>query len=270
MKTIVVPTDFSSAADNAMQYAAGLAKEVNASLFLLHVYQMPIAIIDMPVMMISSAEIKENSDKGLSLAKELVLKNYPELIVESECRMGDIVEEINEICKEKNPIAIVVGTKDFSGFEKLLFGNTALSIIRNCTFPIISVPVHSKMMTPKNVVLGTDLTNIQEIPTQKIIDMIQLLQAKLHIVHIREKENDVQAAQEELLLRLSAVNPVFHSVTNENVLHGLQHYVDENNIDLLLVLPHKHNLYERLFFNLHTEGLIEKMQVPVMCVQTDC
>src|SRR5690606_19398681 len=38
MKTILVPTDFSKAATNALNYAAALAKKENGRIILLHVY----------------------------------------------------------------------------------------------------------------------------------------------------------------------------------------------------------------------------------------
>jgi len=41
MKRILVPTDFSPAAENATAYAAQLARQIEASLVLLHVYQLP-------------------------------------------------------------------------------------------------------------------------------------------------------------------------------------------------------------------------------------
>ena len=41
------------------------------------------------------------------------------------------------------------------------------------------------------------------------------------------------------------------------------------NIDLLLMLPHKHNLYERLFFKGHTQGILHAMPVPVMSICND-
>ena len=257
-----------------MVYGARLAQETGASFCLLHVYEMPVGMApagmgDMPVFMISDEELKKNSDQGLLRAKELVQASVPGITIETESRLGDVVEEINLFCKEKDAFATVIGTKHFSGVDKLLFGNTASSIIRHCTHPVISVPAETHAGSPKNIVLATDLTNVNEVPVAKIIEVIQSLKATLHIVHISEKSEAVKDpnATEQLLNMLKEVEPVFHTVADENVIHGLQTYVEQNNIDLLLALPHKHNLYERLFFKLHADGLIGKMSVPVMCVQ---
>ena len=74
MNIIVVPTDFSPSADNAMKYAAELAQTVNASLLLVHVYQIPVSMSDVPVLMISAEELKVNADKGLERVRELLQK----------------------------------------------------------------------------------------------------------------------------------------------------------------------------------------------------
>ena len=74
MKTIVVPTDFSASAEHASIYAAELAKSINATVLLLHVYQMPITMSDFPVLIISAEELKNNADKGLQRAKEAAEK----------------------------------------------------------------------------------------------------------------------------------------------------------------------------------------------------
>ena len=51
MKTIIVPTDFSPIATNAMNFAADMAVNINASLMLLHVYQVPVSMPDVPVVL---------------------------------------------------------------------------------------------------------------------------------------------------------------------------------------------------------------------------
>jgi nucleotide-binding universal stress UspA family protein len=57
MKTIIIPTDFSPAAINAMNYAADMAIAINASLLLFHVYSVPISMTDVPVMLVSVEEL---------------------------------------------------------------------------------------------------------------------------------------------------------------------------------------------------------------------
>ena len=51
MKTILVATDFSPAAFNAVNYAADMAIAIKADLLLLHVYQIPVGYSEIPIVM---------------------------------------------------------------------------------------------------------------------------------------------------------------------------------------------------------------------------
>ena len=43
MKTIIIPTDFSAIATNAMRYGIDMATAIKGSILLLHVYQVPVS-----------------------------------------------------------------------------------------------------------------------------------------------------------------------------------------------------------------------------------
>lgn len=265
MNTIIVPHDFSSAADNASQYAAELAGKVGGQLLLVHAYQIPVTMSDFPVLIVSAEELKKNADEGLAKVKDLVVKNYPGLTVKVESRMGDVMDEIEDICNHLHPFAVVAGMKDVSGFEKFLFGNTTLSLIKKSTYPVIAVPENVKAHLPKNMVVATDLQNIQDMPVDKIIAFAKGIDARVHVVHI-ELEHEEKVSPEPLMAMLQSVHASYHVVKEDDVTEGIKNYTAENQIDLVLVLPHRHNFYEKLFFRGHAEGILKSMSVPVVSV----
>src|SRR3982750_2105912 len=107
MKRIIVPTDFSPPAENAMLYAGQLAETIGASVVLLHVYQIPVSMNEVPVLLVSADELRENAEKNLERSKEILQKNYPTLEIGSESRLGDVVDELNDLCEALQPFAIV-------------------------------------------------------------------------------------------------------------------------------------------------------------------
>ena len=260
MKTIVVPTDFSASAEHASIYAAELAKSINATVLLLHVYQMPITMSDFPVLIISAEELKNNADKGLQRAKEAAEKVMPDVQFETESRLGDIVEEIKDVCSKRGIVALVAGTKNRSGLENFLLGNTALSIVKHCDFPIITVPQGAVIKTPTTIALAVD--DAKDIPVSKIKEFIQLFGAQLHIVHV-----ETGGENSPVHLPDTLKDATYHSLKEDDVAKGIHHFVEQNSIDLVLILPHKHNLFERVFFKGHTKELINEMPVPVLCIQ---
>jgi nucleotide-binding universal stress UspA family protein len=266
MNTIIVPTDFSAATDNATAYAAQLAKKLEATVLLLHVYQLPVPMTDYPVLMVTAEDLKQGADEGLDRVLEEARKRHAGVNFEAESRLGDVATEIEEACKERNAFALVTGSKDLSGFERFLFGDTTTSLIKNSSYPVITVPEGAEIGVPRNIVLATDLQNLDEIPGEKITALVSQLNANLHVVHVEIKGEETDSP-ERLLQLLGGTNAMYHTIKDDDVAEGLNHFVTQNNIDLVLILPHKHNLYERLFFKGHTQGIIQSVQVPVMSLR---
>jgi len=267
MNTLLVPTDFSPAAENATAYAAQLAKQLEASVLLLHVYQLPVPMTDYPVMMVTADDLRKTSDSGLQRALEEAKKNWSDVAIEMESRLGDVATEIEEVSKERKPFAVVVGMKDVKGFERFLFGDTTMSLIKHCSYPVIAVPENTQANVPANIMLATDLLNAADIPAEEISAIANVLGANLHVVHVESKEST--AVQEELMNAFASTKASYHPIKDDNVTDALKQYVEQNQIDLVLVLPHRHNLYERLFFKGHTQGILHAMPVPVMSLRND-
>jgi nucleotide-binding universal stress UspA family protein len=214
-------------------------------------------------MMVSAEELKRNADEGLNRVMENALKQAPDVQFESESRMGDVVDQINEVCEGRDVVALVTGTKDLSGFERFLLGNTTLSIVKNSGYPVLAVPEGAATKVPMKIALAVDFLNNDEIPVEKITALVQQLGAELHIIHV--EEDGQQHSVDALPAGLQTAN--YHSLKEDDVAEGIQHFVTKENIDLVVVLPHKHSLYERLFSKGHTQDIIQATPVPVLCIK---
>jgi nucleotide-binding universal stress UspA family protein len=264
MNTLVALTDFTPAADNAALYAAHLAQSLDAELVLLHVYQLPISMNDMPILAVSAEELKNNSDNGLLRTREELLRQVPGLPVRTESRLGDVNDEINQYCKEVLVIALVMGTHHYTGLEKILFGNTAISVIRHCHYPVITVPESFQGTGVHRIVFATDLSPLEIGVIEKIRSIVKQLRAELHIVHVMTEEEELP--EDHLLEPFRDLNPHFRTVHNDDVTEGLQEYIRRTHCDLLIALPHKHNLLDAFLFKLHTKEFVENVDRPLLFI----
>src|SRR5215211_3639054 len=139
MKTIIVPTDFSSSADSAMHYGAQLAVSIGYTLYLVHVYQIPVSISDIPVMMISGEELKKSADEGLDRCREELQRTYGNIDIKTESRLGEVTTELKDVCSHLDPLAVVIGSHAESGLERLFFGSTTLSVVRSLSCPVMTI-----------------------------------------------------------------------------------------------------------------------------------
>lgn len=267
MKTILVPTDFSPSADNAALFAAHLAQQTGADLMLAHVYQIPVTMNDMPVMILSADELRRSADEQLERLQKELQGQFPDVKTTAESRLGSTNDELEDICEEINPLVLVLGTHGMGGIERMLFGSTTLSVMRHTQLPVIAVPKDHKRYGLRKIVLAADLLDIAKIPARKIVEITQMLGAELELVHVAPHNEKTQKSMQPLLDRLLPLQPVCHTVHNENVKTGLLQYLEQNSTDLLMVLPHEHNIVERLFFKLHTDDIVKNAPVPVMAIR---
>lgn len=261
MNTILVATDFSAAADNAALYAAQLAQKLNVAVTILHVYEMPISMNDVPIMMVSAEELKNNADRGLERVKELMQQNAPGVAIRTESRLGDIAAEMEEFCREQPPFLVIAGKHGASGVERFLFGSSTMSIIRHAHVPVIAVPEQVTECNIQNIALAVDDPGIEK-QRPFIEKLVQQTGAGLHVVHVKQHRND--AMQTGNLLQ--GLQPQHHIVTNEDFVSGMEHFLNTHSIDLLVIMPHEHSWMERVFFKTHTAELLEKIRIPILSV----
>lgn len=261
MKTFIALTDFSASADNAVRYAAHLAHCLHAALRIVHVYQVPISMSEVPVLLVSTEELRNNADKGLEAVKDSVQSSFPALQVETESHLGDVVEEVNRLCRSAGPTVLVVGKHGASGVERLLFGSTTLSLLRHAHCPVISVPQNFSTFHLKHIAMAIDVQGLHG-AEHKVAEFAKAINSRLHVIHVKESGRDTP----ELPESLRAANPVFRLLDSDDFLEGVKKYVEHNHIDLLVTQPHKHNLLDRLFSRQHTSEVLNQLQVPVMCI----
>jgi len=271
MKTIIVPTDFSPAAINATNYAADLALAINADLFLLHVYQIPVGITEVPLALLSVDDLQKGAERKLLHAKnDLQHITSGKLTITMEARLGNVVDELEVACKNIAPFAIVMGTTGHSGIDRVLFGNTTLATIRHLTCPVICVPKGKEYGTGiKKIGFACDLREVEEsTPFLSIIHFVQELHAEFHILNVEPESVRADIPDQTALLGTATmeINPQFHFIKNDDIEDGVNEFAEKNNIDLIIAIPKKHKLLAGLFKASSTRQLVFESHIPVMCI----
>ena len=273
MKTIIVPTDFSPIATNAINFAADMAVNINASLMLLHIYQVPVSMTDVPVVMVSAEELRKSSEAKLQEIKDAMTHiTSGKIKVYTEARLGDVSDELEDVCKLIQPFAVIMGTRGTSGVERILFGSTTLTAIRHLKWPVIVVPPGKEYGTGiKKIGFACDFDKVVETtPIQFIKKMVKEFGAELHVLNVdyESRHFKPETPEESLMLHtlLEDLSPNYHFINHADIEDGINEFVEENNIDLLITIPKKHKLLDSLFKHSSTKQLVTQSHVPVMCV----
>ncbi len=273
MKTIIVPTDFSPVATNALHYAIDMAKKINASLLLFHAYQVPVSYSDTPIILVSVEELKKSAEEQLEkLRAEVEHITSGQLKIYTETVMGNTSDELEGLCEKINPFAIVMGTRGASGLEKVLFGSTTLTAIRHLKWPVICVPPGKVYGTGiKKIGFACDFREVvKTTPADLINKFTSTFNAELHVLNVdyHDKHFKPDTPEQSAMLHtlLEESNPVYHFIEHRDIEDGINDFAEKNNLDLIITIPKKHKLLEGLFRTSSTKQLVFQSRIPVLCV----
>jgi nucleotide-binding universal stress UspA family protein len=143
-KTIVFPTDFSTASDAALEHAATLAKSMGATLLIVHVEEPPLAY--------GGGELyygipEPDSERILKMLEDVKPKD-PAVPFTHRLSMGDPASEIVRIATDEGAELIVLGTHGRTGVTRLLMGSVAEVVVRRAPCPVLVYRETAAKLTP--------------------------------------------------------------------------------------------------------------------------
>jgi nucleotide-binding universal stress UspA family protein len=275
MKTIIIPTDFSPVATNAMNYGLDMAIAINASVLLFHVYGVPISMTEVPVMLISVEELEKNAEAQIAeLKKDVEHIVSGKIKIQTETKLGDTIDELENCCDRVQPFAVVMGAKGSSGIESI-FGSTTLSAIRRLRWPVISIPPGKEYGKGiRKIGFACDFRDVVETtPAGAIKEVVKQFNAEFHVLNVSPNNSDKGAGPapdfELLKTMFQEVNPVYDFIEHADVDDGINEFAEKNNLDLVITIPKKHKLLEGLFRKRSTKQLLLHSHIPIMCVHED-
>ena len=254
---IVVPTDFSAAADNALRYAQQLYSKQSTRFFLINTYT-PAFVQSRFMAAANGDELKESvqsaSESGLQEAlKRIREKNYNQLHEFKTISSFNILTD--EICNLRDQNAtemVAVGTTGASGLQDIFLGSTTVRIIKSTPdCPVLAISLEAEFKVPEKIAFVTDYKRNF---SAKVLDpMLQFARdtgAFVEIMHIEEEHelDKFQRSNQQILKEyLSDIPhtfvplPYYSSKTNV-----IQRFLEDEDIDVLAMVYYKHGFLERL------------------------
>ena len=137
-KTILVPTDFSEYAQEALDYAVKLAQRLDASVCIVHAYMMPVTGWEgawtFPEELIAQLEAAARSklDATLKRARE-------GLPASATFLHGDPREIVPQLAAHLKTDLIVMGTRGRKGLSRAIMGSVTETVMRNAPCAVLAV-----------------------------------------------------------------------------------------------------------------------------------
>ena len=142
LKKILVPYDYSSFSEKALQYGLTFAETYEAELHLLHVHADPgLALADPEMSMVPVQEMmREEREWATKKLEEIPSLEWREkLQVVRVVREGVPYLEIVRYADAEEVDLIILGTHGRTGFSRLLLGSVAEKVVRQSPCPVLTV-----------------------------------------------------------------------------------------------------------------------------------
>jgi len=277
MKTILFPTDFTAASHHALEWAKLFARLHNATIVVLHVYQLPIPDTTLPTMgdlgmgVFASAELKtigrENLEKIVSQIKG------EGFTVEIDWRMGSIEDEIINSANDHDADLIVTGRSELTGFFDRLVGSSATDVARGATCPVLVVPNASDEQTNpplqiKQIVYATQLEFDERDMMAQALAVAQPFGADLHLVKVNAANQpnvyDDNQFLGQLQRQFGDLPLNVDTVKARTVSAGLREYLDHHPTDLLVMTTRERGFFANLINPSQTEHMVVRSMIPML------
>ncbi len=276
MKRIILPTDFSDNAYNAICYAINLFKDDECTFYLLHTYTP--AIYQAEYVLHSPGQIglgdiyQENSLTELNdLKKRLIAefnnKNHTFMV---HSAFNTLVEEIVETSKNEKADMVIMGTQGATGAKEILIGTNTVHVIKKACCPVIAIPPNFKYENPKEILFPTDLgINYQEEQLRELEYLAKHHISRIDIMHVSAGYDltDIQLKNKAKLDKIfSNIAHLFHEMPNQEVITAINNFQQRNKVNLLVMVQNRHTFFERIFIEPIIKKLGFHVTIPFMVI----
>jgi nucleotide-binding universal stress UspA family protein len=255
--TIIVPTDFSTTANNAAFYAGKmLTGNYDTQMVLYHVYNDP--------------DEKEEVIEFLQQLKDEILSVS---IVKIECRWAesnDFIDSVERLVRHLDARLVVMGISGKNKLEQVLFGTNTMKLVERNVCPVLIIPPAARFSEVKNAALTYDYKDVQNsLPLMPIKNTLTLMRPKLHIVNVNSEHyvsltEEYLAKRGKLLEMFREFDPEFYFIGTFDVEDTILQFVHDKNIDMLITVPRHRSLFNSFFKGSTTKRLAFESSIPIL------
>jgi nucleotide-binding universal stress UspA family protein len=265
---LLVPTDFSDNANNALEFAKKMAQKKFAKLTLFFAYY---AIYDFAAQATQIvATIEHDAEKALKKAAKQ--GNDVGLEIDYKLQFGTVATAITSFAYQKEYDLIVMGTQGASGIKKSVIGSNTGHVVKDSLVPILAIPTAARFENVKKIAIALELIHEQE----KFFDTLFRLTAHLGLTyeffHVQTTPSFERSGEyERIAILLQKKYPQFNinleKVEAKDVNRGINAYLKANSEVLLVMFSKNKTFFEYLFDQSASLDMAYHTHVPLMVIK---
>ncbi|MEX2597464.1 MAG: universal stress protein [Salibacteraceae bacterium] len=274
MKKILVPTDFSECAENAVEIAASIAKKMDARLYILHVMDIPVYDRN------DSFQSYTDTSEGLFWIK-LVKKRFKELFQKpflngvnavEVLQFDGVYDTITNQAEEHGIDLIVMGSHGDSGAHEVFIGSNTEKVVRLADCPVLTVKKRHENFKLDNVVFASNFYGEAKENFERLFNFIKAFDAHIHLVKIITPDHFESTSYTETLINSFAddwklKNFTTHIVNERTIHDGIHESAKRVNADMIAMETHGRTGFARFLYGSQTESVVNHAEIPVLSIK---
>ncbi len=278
MKQLLVPTDFSTCADNAIDFAVQSSKMFSLPITLVHAFDLRGDIY--------TDYMGINKEFNQSLLREIrtkiagIKKNIEEkegVVIDTFVSTASIKEGIFQVTTEKNIDLIVMGTTGASGIKEKIWGSRTASIIGKSNVPVLAIPTEYKWKKPVKILLATNHFEKEPAMLDFLFELADLYGAQVHVAVFTDEVDDEALTFLEHARNIPGYEKLLRTKYQDDTLtvnhlfgndfeQALQDYIGQNKIDMVAMVSYKRKFPDSLFHPSITKKMAYHTKIPLLAI----
>jgi len=277
MIKILVPTDFSDNAMNAIKYALEFFKYQKTEFYFMHAYQAEVynhkELVSRTDFKAIVESVKLQSEESLAnlLTRVKEISPNPRFTYFTISAYNSLLDESDVIVDGKNIDLVVMGTKGKSNHSHLTFGSNTLQVLKYVQCPVLAIPQNYSYEKPEHALFPTNyLIPYKRRELKLICDLLSPFRTKIDMLYVSKsnklsfRQEDNKAFVEETICKNKMS---FYTTDNKNIDSAINTYVVDNNIDFLIMVNTRHSYLENILFQSTIDKISLKIAIPLLVLQ---
>ncbi|MEL7003567.1 MAG: universal stress protein [Bacteroidota bacterium] len=242
MQNILVPVDFSEESAYALDLASQLVTRGDVNIILSHAIEIVNYTDNTP----------ELDDTYKEKFLKTVLQKIDSFLIEAQVNIPDksIKIEIDhpfshilQLIEEEKIDLIVMGSKGHRNWKGVLIGSTTEKVIRHSTCPVLITKDKTEISKIKEISFATDLSNTPRWVIRALQELLQLLDARLHILKVItpnswQTNREIKKQMQDFVKNYEFDNYSMNIYNDIDAGTGIVHYTEDINAGLIAIASH--------------------------------
>ena len=282
MKKILVPTDFSTCADNAINVALEMARKVKAELQFVHCLPVP---TDWVALGADQEKLYPEVNKKIREVQEdlkNLVRNVGTKGVEASSYLGlnDGTKEISKYIENTDVDLVVMGSKGAKGWKEMILGSNAQRIVRSSSAPVLIVKPGTKHLNALRMIIVSDFlgelnAQLEDTGVNGFLKLAQVasdLSIPIHFLYVNTPEHfistKVMTTRMKSYEEASGIGAVSRdTVDAENLERGIEDYLAGDTDSIIAMMTHGTQGLLRMLSGSTVEAVANHTESPFLSVK---